>query len=54
MLTDYIRAAMGQATYEYVSDGTSYGKIPGFQDDYASAETVVEHLTQWARGRRLS
>jgi predicted RNase H-like HicB family nuclease len=40
MLTDYIRAAMGRATYEILQDGTFYGEIPGFQGVYANAETL--------------
>ncbi len=40
MLTEYIRAAMGRATYEILSDGTFYGEIPGFQGVYANAETL--------------
>jgi len=39
MLTDYIRAAMRQATYEILSDGTFYGEIPDFQGVYANAKT---------------
>jgi len=31
MLTEYINAAMKQATYEILSDGTFYGEIPNFQ-----------------------
>ncbi len=40
MLTPYIHAAMGRATYEILSDGTFYGEIPGFQGVYANAETL--------------
>ena len=40
MLTEYIRAAMRRATYGILSDGTFYGKIPGFQGVYASAKTL--------------
>jgi predicted RNase H-like HicB family nuclease len=39
MLIDYIRAAMRQATYEILSDGTFYGEIPDFQGVYANAKT---------------
>jgi len=39
MLTDCIRAAMRQATYEILSDGTFYGEIPDFQGVYANAKT---------------
>jgi hypothetical protein len=30
LLTDYIRAAMRQAKYEILEDGTFYGELPGF------------------------
>ena len=40
MLTDYIRAAMGRAKYEILSDGTFYGEIPGFQSVYSNSETL--------------
>lgn len=40
MLTEYVRAAMHQATYEILSDGTFYGEIPGFQGVYANAVTL--------------
>jgi predicted RNase H-like HicB family nuclease len=40
MLTKYIIAAMHQATYEILSDGTFYGEIPGFQGVYANAESL--------------
>ena len=40
MLTEYIRAAMRQATYEILSDGTFYGEIPGFQGVYANSQTL--------------
>ena len=41
MLTAYIRAAMGKAKYEILSDdGTFYGEIPGFQGVYATAGTL--------------
>jgi predicted RNase H-like HicB family nuclease len=40
MLTTYIRAAMRQATYEILPDGTFYGEIPGFQGVYANAKTL--------------
>jgi predicted RNase H-like HicB family nuclease len=42
MLTEYIRAAMRQARYEILSDGTFYGEISGFQGVYANAETLEE------------
>ena len=40
MLTKYIIAAMHQATYEILSDGTFYGEISGFQGVYANAESL--------------
>jgi predicted RNase H-like HicB family nuclease len=41
MLTKYIRAAMGKARYEILSDdGSYYGEIPGFHGVYANAETL--------------
>ncbi len=41
MLRDYIRAAMGKAHYEILSDdGAIYGEIPGFQGVWANASTL--------------
>ncbi|MUL39044.1 type II toxin-antitoxin system HicB family antitoxin [Gloeocapsopsis dulcis] len=40
MLTNYIQAAMHQATYELLGDGTFYGEIPGFQGVWANATTL--------------
>lgn len=40
MLTNYIQAAMRQATYQLLEDGTFYGEIPGFQGVYANAERL--------------
>ena len=41
MLRDYIKAAMGKAHYEILSDdGTLYGEIPGFQGVWANAKTL--------------
>ena len=40
MLTEYINAAMKQATYKILSDGTFYGEIPNFQGVYANEETL--------------
>lgn len=40
MLTKYIRAAMGKATYEILSDGSFYGEIAGFNGVYANADTL--------------
>lgn len=41
MLTNYIQAAMRHATYEILSDdSTFYGEIPGFQGVWANAPTL--------------
>ncbi|PSB29884.1 type II toxin-antitoxin system HicB family antitoxin [Stenomitos frigidus] len=40
MLTHYIQAALRQATYEILDDGTYYGEIPALQGVYANAETL--------------
>ncbi len=40
MLTKYIHAAMGKATYEILSDGSFYGEIAGFNGVYADANTL--------------
>ena len=40
MLTEYIRAALQQAKYEILEDGTFYGEIPDCQGVYAHAETL--------------
>jgi predicted RNase H-like HicB family nuclease len=40
MLTNYIQAALHQATYELLDDGTFYGEIPGLQGLYANAPTL--------------
>jgi predicted RNase H-like HicB family nuclease len=43
MILDYIRAALGKARYEILSDdATFYGEIPGFQGVFANAETLEE------------
>ncbi len=39
MLTEYINAAMDQATYTLLADGTYFGEIPGFPGVWANAET---------------
>ena len=46
MLTEYIRAAMGRAVYEILSDGTFYGEIPGLQGVYANAKTLEACRTE--------
>ena len=40
MLTEYVKAAMRQAKYEILPDGTFYGEIPGFQGVYANADAL--------------
>ena len=40
MLTDYIRAAMQQARYRLLDDGTFFGEIPGFQGVWADNQTL--------------
>jgi predicted RNase H-like HicB family nuclease len=40
MLTDYIRAAMHQAEYEKLEDGTYYGEIRDLQGVYSNAPTL--------------
>jgi len=40
MLTDYVRAAMSQAHYEILEDGTFYGEIPGFPGVFANADAL--------------
>jgi predicted RNase H-like HicB family nuclease len=41
MLTSYIRAAMAQARYEILEDGTFYGEIPPLTGVFAN-ETSLE------------
>jgi len=40
MLINYVEAAMRQATYQLLEDGTFYAEIPGLQGVYANAETL--------------
>ena len=40
MLTDYIRAAMRQANYDKLEDGSYYGEIPGLEGVWANAQTL--------------
>jgi predicted RNase H-like HicB family nuclease len=42
MLTQYIQAAMRQAKYEILEDGTFYREISGFQGVYANAELLED------------
>jgi len=40
-LSDYIKAAMGKAHYEMLSDdGTLFGEVPGFKGVWANAKTL--------------
>ncbi|MFH0792702.1 MAG: type II toxin-antitoxin system HicB family antitoxin [bacterium] len=55
MLSEYVRAAMGKARYEILSDdGSYYGEIPGFEGVYANLdqlekcrEELEEVLEEW-------
>lgn len=40
MITEYIQAAMRQARYEILEDGTFYGEIPGFQGVWANEASL--------------
>ena len=41
MLRDYIKAAMGKAHYEMLSDdSTLFGEVPGFKGVWANAKTL--------------
>jgi predicted RNase H-like HicB family nuclease len=42
MLTDYIQAAMRQAKYEILEDGTYYGEIPPCQGVITNADNLEE------------
>ena len=42
MLTEYIKAAMKQAKYKTIEDGTYFGDIPGFQGVWGNAKTLEE------------
>ncbi|HEY9624787.1 MAG TPA: type II toxin-antitoxin system HicB family antitoxin [Crinalium sp.] len=53
MLTHYIQAAMHQATYEFLEDGTFYGEIPscrGVWSNAATLETCREELQDALEG----
>jgi predicted RNase H-like HicB family nuclease len=39
-LTEYVKAAMRQAKYEMLSDGTFYAEIPTLQGVYANAPSL--------------
>jgi predicted RNase H-like HicB family nuclease len=40
VLSDFINAAMRQAGYEMLSDGSYYGEISGFQGVWANARSL--------------
>lgn len=42
MLTDYITAAMRNAKFETLCDGTVYGEITGIQGVYANEDTLEQ------------
>ena len=42
MLTDYIAAAMRNAKFETLCDGTIYGEITGIQGVYANEDTLEQ------------
>ena len=42
MLTDYITAAMRNAKFETLCDGTIYGEITGIQGVYANEDTLEQ------------
>jgi predicted RNase H-like HicB family nuclease len=43
MVSEYVRAALGKARYEILSDdGSYYGEIPGFEGVYANARTLED------------
>jgi predicted RNase H-like HicB family nuclease len=46
MLTAYIQAAMAQAQYELLEDGTFYGEIPRCPGVYANASTLATCLKE--------
>lgn len=47
MLTEYIKAAMQSALYEYLSDDRSYyGVIPELQGVWANLETLAQCRTE--------
>lgn len=54
MLTEYIQAALRQANYEILEDGTFYADVPGMKGLYANASTLEacreelkESLEEW-------
>lgn len=54
MLTEYIQAALRQANYEILEDGTFYADVSGMKGLYANASTLEacreelkESLEEW-------
>ena len=54
MFTEYIQAALRQANYEILEDGTFYADVPGMKGLYANASTLEacreelkESLEEW-------
>jgi predicted RNase H-like HicB family nuclease len=54
MLTEYIQAALRQANYEILEDGTFYADVPEMKGLYANASTLEacreelkESLEEW-------
>ncbi len=54
LMVDYIEAAMHEARYEVLEDGTWYGEIPGLQGVWSDADTreqsrkeLEEVLEEW-------
>ena len=46
MLTAYINAAMRNAKYKILGDGSFYGEIPTLQGVWANADTMEECRTE--------
>ncbi|MCY7284443.1 MAG: type II toxin-antitoxin system HicB family antitoxin [Cyanobacteria bacterium CAN_BIN43] len=42
MLSDYIQAAMKQAQYKILEDGTYFGELPFWRGIWSNAETLEE------------
>jgi predicted RNase H-like HicB family nuclease len=40
MITEYIQAAMRQARYRILEDGSYFGEIPGFQGVWANDDSL--------------
>lgn len=50
MLTQYIQAAMNEARYELLEDGTFYGEIPPCPGVYANADSLEACRTELQEG----